>query len=634
MKKTLLTTMALASMLSFSFSQSVLTESFDSGLPGTWTQTTNATDGGWVNGTAATLSSTSFPFSDLNGTKMMGTNDDACNCDKSADRLISPSMDFTTGTNFMLSVDYFFAKGSYQGSTESGSIEISTDGGTSWNQLVDLTAATALEWRSASIDLSAYAGQSDVKISFLYNDNGGWLFGYGIDNFNVYMPQPDDAILVSTTLNRYSLSNINNTLSMEVKNNGSTTISSLDVDWNDGTAHTATISTNIAPGATASVNHTIPVNYAATNTFDIDVDITLVNSNADPNPNDNTGSTIITTLSSTPDKYVVIEEGTGTWCGWCPRGAVAMEYMYNNYPDFIGIAVHNGDPMTVNAYDAGAGFTGFPGCNVDRVILGADVGSSQFENYYNQRKNLLTPVSVSGTVTSNGLDLTIDASATFYSNFSNADYRLGVIMVENNVTGTSSGYNQSNYYSSQSQNMALTGAGHNWQQEPSTVPASDMEYDEVGRALLGGYNGQAGSIPAAIVDGQVYNYTFNYTIPAAYKKNDMHAVIVVIDNVTGEILNAFKTTVASASVSHVKSIDLTVFPNPASDEVNLTFEAQGVDYLVQITDLQGRVVLTENYSNLTGAQSISLNTSSLKTGNYLISVAQDGGSFTKMISIK
>ena len=43
---------------------------------------------------------------------------------------------------------------------------------------------------------------------------------------------------------------------------------------------------------------------------------------------------------------VVGEELTGTWCGWCPRGAVALENMRNKYPDtFIGIAVHGGDVM-------------------------------------------------------------------------------------------------------------------------------------------------------------------------------------------------------------------------------------------------------------------------------------------------
>ncbi len=79
---------------------------------------------------------------------------------------------------------------------------------------------------------------------------------------------------------------------------------------------------------------------------------------------------------------------------------------------------------------------------------------------------------------------------------------------------------------------------------------------------------------------------------------------------------------------------MTVYPNPASDKVTIAFEAKGGSYAIEVTDLQGRVVSTESFSNLTGSQSIELNTSNLKAGNYLVSVAKEGASFTKMISIK
>lgn len=51
------------------------------GLPTDWSQTSNATDGGWKFGTNTQLQSSSFPITAH--TKMACTNDDACNCDKS-----------------------------------------------------------------------------------------------------------------------------------------------------------------------------------------------------------------------------------------------------------------------------------------------------------------------------------------------------------------------------------------------------------------------------------------------------------------------------------------------------------------------------------------------------------------------
>lgn len=609
------------------FSQDVLTENFNTSLPATWSQTTSSTDGGWKNGTAATLSSSNFAIPDPNGTKFVLTNDDGCNCNKSADRLISPSMDLSTGTNFKLSVDVFFTKSTYQSKTEKATIEVSIDGGTTWT--VVKTLAGLQTWREELVDLSAYAGNNNVKVSFLYNDGTGWVFGCGIDNFKVYTPQANDAKLISVILNRYSLKNVNNTLSLKVKNNGTNPITSLDVTWNDGTAHTATLTTNIAANATATINHTNVVNYATANTFNISVDITNVNGGVDPNMTDNSGNTVITTLSQFANKKVIIEEGTGTWCGWCPRGAVAMDYMTNNYPDFIGVAVHNGDPMTVTAYDAGANFSGFPSSNTDRVILDAGVGQADFIDHYNQRIGAVPPAATSLTVSSNGSNVTINTSATFFSNFPTANFRLGVIIAEDHVTGTSSGYNQSNYYAG-----GGSGVMGGFESLPSTVPAADMVYNHVGRALLGGYNGQTGSIPAAITDGQTVNYTFNYTVPATSNKNNMYAVVVVIDNTTGEIVNAEKALLATAGVDNVQTIELAVYPNPASDKLNVSFEAQGGDYLIEVTDLQGRVVLSESHSKLSGSQNIEVNTSKLGSGNYLLSVAQSGASFTKMISIK
>ena len=44
----------------------------------------------------------------------------------------------------------------------------------------------------------------------------------------------------------------------------------------------------------------------------------------------------------------LIEEYTGTWCGWCPRGFTGMEMLRETFgEDFIGVAIHNQDPMAV-----------------------------------------------------------------------------------------------------------------------------------------------------------------------------------------------------------------------------------------------------------------------------------------------
>jgi hypothetical protein len=43
-------------------SNRLLDEDFEAGIPSTWSQTTLATDGGWIAGTSTTLSSSAMPF--------------------------------------------------------------------------------------------------------------------------------------------------------------------------------------------------------------------------------------------------------------------------------------------------------------------------------------------------------------------------------------------------------------------------------------------------------------------------------------------------------------------------------------------------------------------------------------------
>ena len=633
MKKSLLAISALF-VAGTSFSQIIVSENFEGitapGIPATWTQTTLATDGGFKGGTAASLSSQSFPVPATNATKMLVTNDDACNCNKSADRLISPIIDLSTATAAVMEVDLFYAQGTYQGATESGKIEVSTDGGATWTTLQTLTGDA--NWRSVGANLTPYVGNANVKISFLYNDNAGWLFGMGIDNFVVRQPSPDDAKFISASVNRYSLTNTNNTLSLQVKNDGANAITSLTVDWNDGTAHSSVIATNIAVGATATINHPISVNYATVVERTLNVNITNVNGNTDPNPSNNTGSRPFNTISAASQKVVLIEEGTGTWCGWCPRGAVAMEYMDNTYPNtFAGVAVHNGDPMTVTAYDNAADFAGFPGANVDRALLGVDVSNQDFDDYYQDRIGIVTPVDISLQTGGSGNAVTVTVNATFRTVFAAANYRLGVIITEDNVTGTGSGYNQVNYYSGSAN--VLNGAGHNWQTAPDPVPAADMEYDHVGRALLGGYAGQAGSVPAAITDGQVATYTFNYTVPATSTRADMHAVAVLIDQTTGEVVNAKEVSLATLGLAEAQTINMEVFPNPASDVVNVKFDGQGGDYTVSIIDLSGRTVSSKVVTGA-GSTAVEVPVTGLVAGNYLVSIANETGSYTQKLMVK
>ena len=82
-------------------------------------------------------------------------------------------------------------------------------------------------------------------------------------------------------------------------------------------------------------NHTITINVAE------------IDGKPDAVPANSCGEVSFTIKPTTyfPRK-IVMEEATGTWCGWCPRGMVTIEQMNQKYPDnFIAIAIHGGDEM-------------------------------------------------------------------------------------------------------------------------------------------------------------------------------------------------------------------------------------------------------------------------------------------------
>ena len=87
---------------------------FNSGIPTGWTQSTQATDGGFLSGSASTLSSSYFTITDP-GSNFVATNDDGCNCNKADEYLITDTIDLSN-----YSVMHATFKSFYFGATYSG----------------------------------------------------------------------------------------------------------------------------------------------------------------------------------------------------------------------------------------------------------------------------------------------------------------------------------------------------------------------------------------------------------------------------------------------------------------------------------------------------------------------------------
>ena len=81
-----------------------------------------------------------------------------------------------------------------------------------------------------------------------------------------------------------------------------------------------------------------------------------------------------------------------------------------------------------------------------------------------------------------------------------------------------------------------------WAQKAAKVK---IEFNDVGRALFGGAKGVEGSAIKAVKEGEKYKYTYSFALPDNIdNKENIRIVVMLIDNVSGEIVNACETKVA------------------------------------------------------------------------------------------
>lgn len=288
MKKFVLALTIFIGILTITQAQIVLQEDFEAvGIPADWTQITNASDSGWKVGTFGELSSQYWTIASNGSLQVAATNDDACNCDKSQDYLITPVLDFTGLTGASLTFDMFFGKGTYGVFTEQATIEVSIDG-IIWVAIEDLAGHPG--WHTHQVDLSDYVGEDSVRIAFHYNDHGGFLYGFAIDNVNISVPPDSDAGLTGLKFLPYGEESIPVPISGTIVNNGLSPITTMEVSYaiNGGSKSlTHFHGIVIQPFQTYTFHLSTPWEPQTSGMHEVSVEIESVNGKADEDPSNN-----------------------------------------------------------------------------------------------------------------------------------------------------------------------------------------------------------------------------------------------------------------------------------------------------------------------------------------------------------
>ncbi|PJB14365.1 MAG: hypothetical protein CO118_08965, partial [Flavobacteriales bacterium CG_4_9_14_3_um_filter_32_8] len=376
-------------------------------------------------------------------------------------------------------------------------------------------------------------------------EGGNNLSGFYVDDVSYnYIPASLPAINGGVTfVNQLGgIAGQSATVAATVRNLGSNNITSFDIEYSyNGTP----IVENVGPISLASLatyNHTFatPVTLIA-GSNPLTVTVSNVNgAGPDANSSDDAKSITINPVVPATGKVVFGEEATGTWCGWCPRGAVYMDYMETTYPGFwAGAAVHNNDPMTDVVYDAGMGalISGYPSSLVDR---GPENDPSTMEQSFLQRVVIAPTAFVTNGATYNASTRELEVSVTCdWQAATSGNWRLGVVLTEDGVTGTSAQYAQANYYSG-----GGSGVMGGYELLPDPVPATQMVYNHVARTIVPSFDG-ANSFPTSIANGSQDVTCFSFTLPVGWDENNIH-IISFLRNPAGLVDNAATETITDA----------------------------------------------------------------------------------------
>lgn len=281
-------------------------------------------------------------------------------------------------------------------------------------------------------------------------------------------------------------------------------------------------------------------------------------------------------------RNVVVEEATGTWCGWCVIGYDGMEYMSKNYygKGFIGIAVHQGDEMDVMSTGPYANFgqyvAGFPMAYFNRDMTN-EISPDRYELEYWFEEKMKIPayaeITAALEVGDNPSELKLNTKSKFADNEKDAAYAIGYTVVENGVGP----YAQQNYCSGEPYDY------YGFESMGKVVP---LIYNDVARECSQP-DGIPGSLPSEIEMNKEYEYSTSITLGKEIDPKMVRVVAMVINLNNGAIENACELEVPGyMSVNELESSAAEAFAIGGKGEILLRGAAAGA----VVYSADGRVV--------------------------------------------
>ena len=302
-------------------------------------------------------------------------------------------------------------------------------------------------------------------------------------------------------------------------------------------------------------------------------------------------------------ELVLMEEFTGTWCGYCPGAAMGLRDLIDvNKKEAVAIAYHNGDPYVNPSATARENYysvDAFP----TMVVDGNGDGSSRIEGGNATQSMYPSYLPLYEKRYANPGFHTVDLSVVYIGG---DDYKVSIDVEET-----------FNAFTPLKLHAVLT---------ESNIPKvwlNQTELDFVCRAMYPDANG-------TVVDFTANNpqsFTFDVSLKG-YEHNNCEFVVFLQDDVTREVTQASRFEFASmVGTKELSGIDISVYPNPASDYFNLLSDGNG---RFELFNMEGKMILSE-YIN---SSSHLVDVSGFNAGVYIVKYSGKESTYFKKLIIQ
>ena len=241
-------------------------------------------------------------------------------------------------------------------------------------------------------------------------------------------------------------------------------------------------------------------------------------------------------------RNVVIEEYTGNWCAYCPRGIYALDVLKESAAPgtFIPVAIHGNDPMEAESCYPLLSLVGsFPTMKINRGVYEyVPMIASETVGYYNAVSAIpaIAEVKAEASLSQDLNNIDFKVKSTFATDIDKATYRLAFMIVEDDVVDPETG---EMYYQINSLSGGKTGQFGPWE---GYDQYHFMKFQDVARLYVGGLNGLENTVPASVKAGQAYEYSGTLDVNSSAKLvNDISnasLVVYLLDSTNGALVNA------------------------------------------------------------------------------------------------